>query len=99
MVFDGSAYIYENIDYKKRAFITNCNNENEINIIKISSTNISMSIDLDRPCTLVLSNVWYPGWKAYDNNNEIIIGKFEGVLKSVNINEGNHIVEFIYKPI
>lgn len=98
LVHNGSGLIYRNDDYMPRAFFVDCRGEINVKIINDSSTSISLNVSNEYPCTLVLSEVWYPGWGAYDNGKEISINKFEGALRSVDLKEGEHKIEFIYDP-
>jgi len=47
---------------------------------------------------LVLSEIWYPGWNAYDNGKEVNILKGNGIIRVVPIEKGQHIITFIYSP-
>lgn len=46
---------------------------------------------------LVLSEIWYPGWKAYDGNKEIKIYKGNGILRAIPVSEGKHTISFTYE--
>jgi hypothetical protein len=48
---------------------------------------------------LVLSDLWYPGWKAKVNNKEEKIVKVFGLFRGVAIGEGRSEVEFVYRPM
>jgi hypothetical protein len=54
--------------------------------------------DLAEPGLLVLSEVWYPGWRALDNGVETPIQRVEGTLRGVYLDAGSHAVEFRYAP-
>lgn len=63
-----------------------------------SPNKIIVSVNLTNPGLLVLSEIWYPGWKAYDNGMPIQVYKANHALRSVYLHQGNHTVEFIYEP-
>jgi uncharacterized membrane protein YfhO len=48
---------------------------------------------------LVLSELWYPGWRACDNGREVKIHRANYLLRSVYLEEGQHTVEFVYDPL
>jgi len=78
--------------------LTNAGTLEEANVTYYSPNKIKVSVHLTDSGFLVLSEVWYPGWKAFDNGKEIEIYKTDYVLRSVYLEKGNHSVEFIYNP-
>lgn len=62
------------------------------NIIKLKS-NLSAS------GFLVLSELWYPGWRAYDNGRETEIFKTNYIFRSIYLRKGMHDIIFIYDPV
>jgi len=71
----------------------------EAKIVFYSPNKIIVNISLETPGFLVLSEKYYPGWKAFDNENKIEIMKTDYVLRSVYLEKGEHKVEFIYDPL
>jgi uncharacterized membrane protein YfhO len=61
-----------------------------------NSNQISLIINTPSPSYLVLSEIWYPGWKAYDNGKEIPIYKANNLLRSVLLEKGKHNLVFIF---
>jgi uncharacterized membrane protein YfhO len=59
---------------------------------------IVVEADVPKPGLLVLSEVWYPGWRALDNGDEVPIEQVEGVLRGVYLGTGWHRIEFRYGP-
>ena len=59
---------------------------------------IVVEADLEVRGLLVLSEVWYPGWRALDNGQELPIQRVEGTLRGVMLEPGLHRVEFLYRP-
>ena len=59
---------------------------------------ITVSTETETPGFLVISETWYPGWKAYDNGKEIKIYKADYVLRAVYLDKGNHKVDFVFEP-
>ncbi|MBD3155544.1 MAG: YfhO family protein [Candidatus Aenigmarchaeota archaeon] len=71
----------------------------EANITFYSPNKIVVEIGVDDSGFLVLSENWYPGWKAYDNGKETDILRANYILRTVFLEPGDHRVEFIYKPL
>jgi uncharacterized membrane protein YfhO len=70
----------------------------EANITYYSPDEIDVNVNLSSPGFLVLSENWYPGWKAYDNDKEKEIYKADYILRSVYLEEGSHKIKFVYDP-
>jgi hypothetical protein len=67
-------------------------------VTSYSPNRVVIEAKLDRPGLLVLSEIWYPGWKALDNGDETSIVRANAVLRGVHLEPGHHIVEFEYRP-
>jgi len=52
----------------------------------------------DGPGFLVLTDQYFPGWKAFVDGKETTIYKVDGLLRGVVVPEGRHTVEFKYRP-
>jgi hypothetical protein len=63
-----------------------------------SPNRLVVEAKLDLPGLLVVSEIWYPGWKALDNGDETSIVRANVVLRGVHLEPGHHIVEFEYRP-
>ena len=68
----------------------------EANLLFYSPNKIKINVETDAPSFLVLSDVWYPGWKAYDNGKESEIYKTNYIVRSIYIDKGEHNIEFVY---
>lgn len=71
----------------------------EIKKIDYSSNKVNVLTELKNNGFLVLSDIYYPGWKAYIDGKETTIYKTDYILRSVFLEKGTHNVEFIYDPI
>lgn len=67
-------------------------------IIKYSDQGLSIKTSTNIQAPLFISNVFYPGWKAFLDNREVPIGKMNYMFQSVNIPEGIHLLELKYQP-
>ena len=48
---------------------------------------------------LVLSEVYYPGWRAYADGEEVPIYRADHVLRAVPLRAGHHRVETVFDPL
>jgi hypothetical protein len=67
-------------------------------IARYTPNRIDLEINMTNPGFLVLSEIWYPGWKAYDNNQKSEVYKTDYALRSIFVVEGEHHISFIYEP-
>jgi hypothetical protein len=68
-----------------------------VNITGYDSDRIQLDARLDRPGFLVLSEVWHPDWKAYDNGRPSPVLKAYHALRAVQLGPGEHKVEFRFE--
>ncbi|OGX55481.1 MAG: hypothetical protein A2447_03265 [Omnitrophica WOR_2 bacterium RIFOXYC2_FULL_38_12] len=59
---------------------------------------IKIDIDVKIPSMLVLTDVWYPGWKAYINGKETKIFRVNYCQRGVWLEKGEHHITFKFKP-
>jgi hypothetical protein len=71
----------------------------EAEVALYSPNRIVVQANLSTPGLLVLSELWYPGWRAYDNDQKVTIHRANYLLRSVYLEEGRHTVEFVYDPL
>lgn len=67
-------------------------------LVHLSNNRIEIQTNSKSPSFLVLSDVYYPGWKAFINGVKTHIFQTNYVLRGVFIPAGNHIVHFEFKP-
>ena len=60
------------------------------NIVKIES---------DQPGWLVISDVWYPGWNAWIDDEPVPIIRANYLFRAIMVEQGNHRVTLRYQPI
>jgi len=71
----------------------------EAEVTFYSPNKIVVQASLSSPGLLVLSELWYPGWRAYDNGQEVKIHRANYLMRSVHLEAGWHTVEFAYDPL
>ncbi len=59
---------------------------------------ILASTSSNRPGWLLLADTWYPGWIARVDDQPVPIFPANGVFRAIQVDEGDHLVEFIYRP-
>lgn len=84
---------------KKGPIVSNkLSTKSKVNIQFYSPNKIIVRVDTDQPGFLVLSEVWYPGWKAYINGKETEIFTADYILRAINITRGKSYIVFSYQP-
>jgi hypothetical protein len=67
---------------------------------KYLPNHITVEVEMDRPGFLVLSEIWYPAWKARDTvdgvTREKKVYKTDVILRGVFLEKGKHSVEFYF---
>ncbi len=63
-----------------------------------SPDKITITTNLENSGYLVLSEIWYPGWKAYVNEKETEIYKVNYLFRSIYLKKGESNITFLYKP-
>ncbi len=91
--FDNT-YLYETLDVKDRAWFEGGTAE----ILNWSPNNISIKTN-GKGGRLILSEIDYPGWVAKVDGNSIPIEPYQGLLRSISISPGNHVVQFVFLPV
>jgi hypothetical protein len=59
---------------------------------------VSIQADMDRDGFLLLSDTWYPGWKAYVDKKETEIYRANLIFRAIALTRGKHKIEFAYTP-
>lgn len=67
-------------------------------ITRYSNDEITIKADMAQDGFLVLSEKYYPGWKAYVDGKGTKIFKANYIMRAVYLNKGIHKVEFVFDP-
>jgi hypothetical protein len=93
--------IYENREWLPLAWVQPDNTPPGNGILStptiISSPN-GFKIESTGPGKLVLSEVYYPGWKVYIDGKEKPVEQVEGIFMGIELTSGQHTVEFDFYP-
>jgi hypothetical protein len=65
---------------------------------RIGLQTVATRIKVNRPCLLIDSDAFYPGWRAYVNGIETRIYRADLGLRAVEIPAGESQVELVYQP-
>ncbi len=70
----------------------------ETSIQLYSPNKIILQSELTEPGVLVLSELYFPGWRALDNGKEVPLFRINYVMRGVILSPGNHRIEIFFKP-
>jgi hypothetical protein len=59
---------------------------------------VEVATDAARPALLVLTDNWYPGWKASVDGKDVPVHRVDYLIRGVRVPAGAHRVEFRYQP-
>lgn len=71
----------------------------ECKIIKYEPNRVHIRAKLKKPGWLVLSDTYYPGWKVYIDGKEGKIYRGNYIMRTVQLDKGEHLVKFVYEPL
>lgn len=89
-----SVILEEDISFK----LDKPNKPYEVKILDYSPNNISIEVNTDSNSMLVLSEIFYPEWKASIDGKETKIYPAYGLIRAIYIEKGRHNIVFFYKP-
>ena len=67
-------------------------------ILSYKSQEVIIKTQSENQSFLVLSDTYYPGWKAYIDGKKTKIYRINGIVRGVFVNAGSHVVKFTYLP-
>jgi hypothetical protein len=70
-----------------------------VSFVEYQPTRILLDVETSADGILVLSEVYYPGWRAYVDGTETRILKADHALRAVELEAGSHRVEMVYDPL
>ena len=66
---------------------------------RVDSDRLAVEVETNSPGLLVLSEQYYPGWRAYVDGEETRIYPADGILRGIFLEKGKHTVRFEYRPL
>ncbi len=73
-------------------------NNETVDILSYSPNEVIIEAQVSTPRFLVLSDTYYPGWKAYVDGARTKIYRANYIMRAVQLQPGKHIVKFTYDP-
>ncbi|MGD8814013.1 MAG: YfhO family protein, partial [Anaerolineales bacterium] len=70
-----------------------------INLETIHPGAIEIEVRAEQATWLVLSDTWYPGWRAFVDDGETEIHRADYLFRAVHVPAGEHLVVFRYEPL
>ena len=70
----------------------------QVSIVSYKANDIVVRVKVNSKKLLFLSDMYFPGWKAYVDGKDTPIIRTDYAFRSVVIPYGNHQVEFHYRP-
>jgi hypothetical protein len=67
-------------------------------IARYEGERVAVDTTAKRPALLVLTDNWYPGWKAKVDGRDVDLQRVDYLLRGVRVPAGAHRVEFRYEP-
>ncbi len=71
----------------------------KVQIKSESNNRLALNVEVSEDNLLVLSDTYYPGWKAFVDGRETKIYRADYTFRAISLNAGTHQVEFVYDPI
>jgi hypothetical protein len=71
----------------------------KVQIVSESNNRLALQAEVSEDTLLVLSDTYYPGWKAFVDGKETEIYRADYTFRAIPLNAGTHRVEFVYDPI
>lgn len=73
--------------------------EHHITWIPITPNRLEVHMTATEPGWLVLSDIWYPGWRAWVDGERVPILRANYLFRAVAVPAGEHRIEFAYQPL
>jgi uncharacterized membrane protein YfhO len=80
--------VYEQQDFAK----------SEVDIVSYRSDEVIIHANAASDGFLVLTDMYYPGWKVYVDGQEKSIFKANYLFRALNLKSGSHQIRFVYSP-
>jgi uncharacterized membrane protein YfhO len=75
------------------------NEAETVSIVSYLPNGILLDVTAAAPGYLVLSEVYYPGWRAYVDGQEEVIWRANYTFRAVHLEPGSHRVRFLFAPL
>jgi hypothetical protein len=65
----------------------------------VNSGHVDVQADTTAPGLLVLTDQYYPGWRAFVDGKPASIYAVDGIFQGVFLDRGTHTIRFVYRPL
>jgi len=86
------------LEEKPKISLNQNNNTSDLFIQKYSELEVEINTNTSSNHMLVISDNFYPGWRAYVDNKETKIYRANYSFRATELPAGKHIVKFLYEP-
>jgi hypothetical protein len=69
-----------------------------VRIDRYTAQRVRMTVQAAQPAVLLLTDTYYPGWRAFIDNAEVPMYRADFIFRGVLVPPGEHVVEFAYHP-
>ncbi len=93
--------LYENRSALSRALVGDperVDQAREAEVREYTPQRVTVNAEADEGDMLILSDVWYPGWKAFVDGRSAPIQRILGAFRGVKLSSGKHEIRFVYEP-
>jgi hypothetical protein len=73
--------------------------KNKVEFISENNNRLRLQVMAPENGLLVLSDTYYPGWKAFVDGKEAKVYRADYTFRAIPLNAGTHRVEFVYDPL
>jgi hypothetical protein len=70
-----------------------------VEFISESNNRLALQVKTSEDCLLVLSDTYYPGWKALVDGKKTNLYRADYTFRAIPLNAGTHRVDFVYDPL
>ncbi len=91
-------YVYENPSAYKRAYLLH-NPLKDLTITSIDTQKIKVDVTSPSSDNLIVTDWYYPGWRATVNGSSVVIKEYHGTFQMVAIPKGKSVVVLTYQSI
>jgi len=107
---EAAAYLKSGFDFRKKVVVEGDKSyslrlglgeqENfQIGLDRFLGDRVRLTSKLENPGVIVLTDAYYPGWRAFVDGEETGIFPADVAFRAVKAPAGRHIIEFIYQPV
>ncbi len=71
----------------------------DVQVVRYGSQRVTLTVDTTADGLLFVSDSYYPGWRAYVDDEEVEIYRADYAFRAVSVTAGRHSVDFVYAPV